>query len=610
MIALILAPSKGKAPYPPLAICALKAWLKKYGYSSTAIDLNRYYVINHQELLFNINKHFGLPSTHLDSGSEESIYNLGTIYNFELLLKFMYNVEYEDNTLTEDELVFYKCLNSQLEIEAHRLLDAGYNCIGFSTFVSNVCFSLLLGQKIKQIDPKVKVFYGGSSTAYEPIRDFMIQSRIADYVIVGEGENGVLRLIGDIERNKANYSTIYSENIAPKLLGENEIVAPIVKNLDELPFPDFSDLDMDSYTLEYNRKYRFASLATSRGCVNRCAYCSETQYWRRFRQRSVSRVIEEIEYLYNTYRCRIFFFCDSLINGNVLWLKDFCTHLIDKKLNIQWLSYVTLNNVNSDLLQLMYDSGCVALTFGIEHVNTNVLDSVNKKSSIGNAKSRLLECINSGIFPIANIIYSLPQETPEAFMELLAFTCDPEINSKVLFTFRSYEIRVGSETTSKLMETTDAFPNHQINMPHSVMTFKETILKLATYWNPDKQYIKTCKDKHAIITSFYGKNNESYLKSISNARKYNIPSILRRTIKLDSVPTIKACCYKFNTKFQLFILSQIDGVHTVADIIEAAKKVVFDKMNNCNINIVHQKITKMVFDNIIELSLKHKLSWN
>ena len=76
------------------------------------------------------------------------------------------------------------------------------------------------------------------------------------------------------------------------------------------------------------------------------------------------------------------------------------------------------------------------------------------------------------------------------------------------------------------------------------------------------------------------------------------------------MPTIKACCYEFNTNFQLFILSQIDGVHTVADIIEAAKKVVFDKMNNCNINIVHQKITKMVFDNIIELSLKHKLSWN
>ena len=35
MIALILAPSKGKAPYPPLAICALKAWLKKYGYTGT-----------------------------------------------------------------------------------------------------------------------------------------------------------------------------------------------------------------------------------------------------------------------------------------------------------------------------------------------------------------------------------------------------------------------------------------------------------------------------------------------------------------------------------------------------------------------------------------------
>lgn len=39
MIALILAPSKGEAPYPPLAICSLKAWLKCNGFESTAIDL-------------------------------------------------------------------------------------------------------------------------------------------------------------------------------------------------------------------------------------------------------------------------------------------------------------------------------------------------------------------------------------------------------------------------------------------------------------------------------------------------------------------------------------------------------------------------------------------
>lgn len=610
MIALILAPSKGEAPYPPLAICALKAWLGKYGYNSTAIDLNRHYVINHSELLCNINKYFGRPSTHLDSDSEEHIYNLDTIYNFELLLKFMYNEEYENNTLTEEELSFYKSINFQLEIEARKLIESGYNCIGFSTFVSNVCFSLLLGHKIKQIDPSVKIFYGGSSTAYKPIRDFMVQSCIADYVIVGEGENGILKLVSDLENGKAKYSIIYSDNIAPHVLEEKETVVPIVKNLDELPFPDFSDLDMNSYTLEYNKKYRFASLATSRGCVNRCAYCSETQYWHRFRQRSVSRVIEEIEYLYNTYQCRIFFFCDSLINGNVLWLRDFCRQLIDKNLNIQWLSYVTLNNVNSSLLQLMYDSGCVALTFGIEHINTNVLNSVNKKSSIGDAKFRLLECINSGIFPIANIIYSLPHETPEAFMELLVFTCDPEINTRVLFTFRPYEIRVGSVTTTKLMETIEAFPNHNIKIPQSVAALKEIIFKLTTYWSPNEQYMKTCKDKHVIITSLFGKYNKPYLKFIINARKYNIPSILKRTINLDSVPTLEACYLESNTNFQSYILSQINGIHTVAEIIEAAENIVFDKMNDCNKRLVHQKITKMVLDNIIELSLKHKLSWN
>lgn len=331
MIALILAPSKGEAPYPPLAICSLKAWLGKYGYSSTAIDLNRKYVINHSELIYNINKYFGRPTTHLDATSIEAVYNLDTIYNLELLLKFLYNDDCNIEMLSEVESNFYKELDAQLNIEARNLVESGYKYIGFSTFVSNICFSLLLSKKIKQLNPAIKIFFGGSSTAHKPIRDFLLKSQLADHVIVGEGENAIVKLINDLENNIAEYSVIYSDNIAPKDIDYNEIIVPTIKEIDELPFPDFSDLDLDLYTLEYNKNYRFASIATSRGCVNRCAYCSETQYWRRYRQRSVSCVIDEIEYQYNTHNMKIFFFCDSLINGNVVWLRDFCNQLIAKK---------------------------------------------------------------------------------------------------------------------------------------------------------------------------------------------------------------------------------------------------------------------------------------
>ena len=54
---------------------------------------------------------------------------------------------------------------------------------------------------IKSLAPQIKIFFGGSSTAYKPIREFMLKSKIADYVLVGEGENAIVKLISDLETN-------------------------------------------------------------------------------------------------------------------------------------------------------------------------------------------------------------------------------------------------------------------------------------------------------------------------------------------------------------------------------------------------------------------------
>lgn len=609
MIALILAPSKGEAPYPPLAICSLKAWLRCKGYKSTTIDLNREYVLNHKELLFLINKYFGRPTTFLNEDSSKTISNLDTIYNLELLLKFLYYENYGEYCLNEEESRLYKELSIRLKIEATSLVKLGYKYIGFSTFVSNICYSLLLGQMIKTLSPEIKIFYGGSSTAYKPIREFLLQSKIADYVLVGEGENAIVRLISDLETTTPKYSVIYSDNIAPEVLMENEISVPTIVNLDELPFPDFTDLNLDNYTLDYAHNYRFVTLATSRGCVNRCAYCSETQYWKRYRQKSVKRVIEEIEYLYNENQARLFFFCDSLINGNTIWLKDFCSQLISKNINIQWLSYVTLNNIDAELLHLMHDAGCVALTFGIEHINPIVLNGVNKVSSIGNTKLRLLQCIDSGIFPIANIIYALPNETPDAFVDLLAFICDSDICGKVLFTFRPYEIRVGSVTTNKLMQETSVFPFNDTQIPSTISSLRNIINELAKFWQPNNEYIDITKKKHIIISE-YGSHNKEYVKSINNARKYNIPSILEKIITLDSTPRLSICYNEPTTGLELFILQLMDGKRTVSQIIKEVEAVVIRKTQLKRTDAIHETTTKSVINNLIKLSLKHEIIWN
>lgn len=107
MIGLVICPSKGRAPYPPLAIASLKAWLSKHGIKSKAIDLNKSLCIENPMLFDTVNDVFGRPSTHLFNVSEESIFNIDTIYNARLLFNFLGIITFE---LNSKQTAFYSLL--------------------------------------------------------------------------------------------------------------------------------------------------------------------------------------------------------------------------------------------------------------------------------------------------------------------------------------------------------------------------------------------------------------------------------------------------------------------------------------------------------------------
>lgn len=608
MIALILAPVKGNPPYPPLAICALKGWLAKNSISSWAIDLNKELLISNAILYQKINNYFGRPQTYLNNASSEALYNIDTIYNLRLLLKFLYS-DQVDIQLSDDEFLFYKELNIQLDEDVDRLMNSGLKIFGFSTFVSNIGYSILLASKLKKKDSSIVTVFGGCSTAYAPIRGFLNNSSFVDYILVGEGEKALLKLCGDLLQGKPNYEIIYSENIAPLKLSQNEITVPVIKDLDILPFPDFSDLNLDNYTPADKKRCRVISISTSRGCINRCAYCSETQYWTRYRQRTVESVINEIKYDVMNYHSKIFFFCDSLINGDVNWLKELCNQLIESELNIQWLSYATINRLPADLLGIMRKSGCISLTLGIEHISPEVLKGVNKISSIGNAKETLLQCVNVGIFPVANIIYALPNEKKSDFLNLLYFVTDPELINVVKFTFRAYEIRVGSVVTEKLMENSDAFVKHGINISSLNSNIRKFVDMLDLYWRPDKEYIEETINKFNILINIMEHQNNIPLLNIANVRNYNFYSVLEFCIQPDSVPFIKSNKI-YTSAFQRFLLSCINGQATIDEIV----KEVVDKICTERPGILKHNIYTICYNyvkmNFINLSLKNIVIWN
>jgi radical SAM superfamily enzyme YgiQ (UPF0313 family) len=113
----------------------------------------------------------------------------------------------------------------------------------------------------------------------------------------------------------------------------------------------------------------------SRGCPLGCNFCTVTQmYGKKLRTRPVEHIVEEIK----RYPSRIFFFVDD----NIFFSKKHSYELFEAliPLKIKWGSQGSLGMItrDKDLLKLAAKSGCMSLFVGIESLEQNTLNSVNK----------------------------------------------------------------------------------------------------------------------------------------------------------------------------------------------------------------------------------------
>ena len=618
MVALLFCPIKGNANYPPLSVSLLSAYLKEQGVSSTVIDLNKDFYIKNANLAATYSNYFGYPS--ILSGftdNENEIKNVDTIYNLSLLLSILYGRDKVPVIYNDEEAEMIRQIEQEIDIKADQIINSNYKYIGFSTYISNIAYSCILAKKLKEKNANISIFFGGSSTSYMPIREFLLEMGLADYVIVGEGENAIIKLIKDLESGvQLKYNTIFSENIAPKKLQNNETIVPIISDLDILPFPDFSDLNLTNYSPQ-NKDFTILPIYSSRGCINQCVYCSETQYWQRFRQRSITRVIDEIKHGINKYNAKCFFFHDSLINGNVKWLEDFCDQLIKEELNINWLSFASVQNLNLHILQKMQKSGCISLTYGIEHISEKVLRDMNKMSSLGKAKEVLETTIKLGIMPIANIIYGLLGENDEDFANLLYFTSLPQFKGRVYFTYRSFEIRVGSVISNKIIENMENIKIRKSDFLNFNEKQKEIFSKIDIYWLPDSEYVKKLMLKLNVINKFINEQETTLSIKQSTIKNYDTIPVLRSIITLDKKPilvhhdtAIDNIMYGLSHVQKEIVLGTSNGF-SLSKISDGMyeKVVALNPSGISSFNMVNVTIKSSVIENAILLTQMNILKW-
>lgn len=337
----------------PLALIFLKNYLGKRGISAKLIDLNI--------ILYKILNPAPGQWLNLNKDFEENIF-------------FIIEKKFPD-ILTN----FYK-----------QIKDTPF--VAFSILKRNAPFAFKLAEKIKNIYPDKKIIFGGPQTLFLDRQNNLNP----DYFwVIGEGEIPLYSII----KNPSQQIYRFQE----------------IKNLDSLPFPDFTPFNPNYYS-------GVIPIFSSRGCAYSCRFCSEKFLYKKIRQHSPEYMAEQIIQLITKYKTNHFVFCDSMINHNNKWLKKFCCLLIKKKLPIKWSAQIRIKKCFPlELAKLLKQSGCYNAFVGLESASDKILNLMNKGFTSDDALNFFKTLTAAGLHFEISLISGYPGEEEKEFTETLNF---------------------------------------------------------------------------------------------------------------------------------------------------------------------------------------------
>lgn len=308
-----------------------------------------------------------------------------------------------------------------IDLQVGQILNTDARMIGFTVYFSSLLVSLEVAKRIKEQDKKRIIVFGGPDCSRQLRGLKLIKEGAVDIVNVGEGEITILQLARILESDKKIVffkGTLIKKDGSFIDCGDAELV----DNLNTLPFPDYSDFAEDILSGLYRQPERL-ELFDSRGCIVKCHFCSEWQFWQRFRSMSGERMFAEIASQIRKYpQIDYFYFIGSLLNGNIKALSSFCDLVIKHGLKIRWLGQpIIRKEMTKEFLQKMRRAGCEWLGYGIESGSQRILNKMNKRFSLKLAEQVLRDTHDVGIQVQANFMFGIPTETEDDFKGTLNF---------------------------------------------------------------------------------------------------------------------------------------------------------------------------------------------
>lgn len=191
------------------------------------------------------------------------------------------------------------------------------------------------------------------------------------------------------------------------------------KELDSLPFPNRSKIDLTKYFSAWKGRHGYSAinLSTMRGCPYTCRWCSRAVYGQSYRRRKPALVADEIESLQQQYQFDNIWFVDDVFTVSHKWLEEFVQEIKSRNITVRYECISRADRLNEKVIQLLKESGCFRVWIGAESGSQKIIDAMDRRVDVVQTREMIQLVKSYGIEAGTFIMLGYPGETEEDILQ-------------------------------------------------------------------------------------------------------------------------------------------------------------------------------------------------
>ena len=298
-------------------------------------------------------------------------------------------------------------------------------------FPGSVYAAFRIAQSVKAYNPTIVTLLGGGFVNTE-LRE-LTEPRVFDYfdyVTLDSGERPLLSLLAYLQgqRSRQRLVRTFVRDAESQRVQYINLVEPDVP-FEEVGTPTWDGLPLERYLSlldMLNPMHRLWSdgrwnkLTVAHGCYwKKCSFCDVSlDYIGRYESASATVLVDRIETIIQETRQTGFHFVDEAAPPKSL--KALATELLKRDTGISWWGNIRFEKTfTPELCDLLAQSGCIAVSGGLEVASDRLLNLMKKGVSVDQVARVTRAFSDAGVLVHAYLMYGFPTQTVQDTVDAL-----------------------------------------------------------------------------------------------------------------------------------------------------------------------------------------------